>query len=397
MDLARSLVWITDVLAVQGRVLQVDETRESIPEWDSLSTVVLQARLAQEHGIVVDDDTMSTITTVQQIRDLLAREPVARQDRVPASTTAQPGAAGTPREARRRRYVGKLVTAGEQVLGKLSRRQKGTLRTLHRRVVDTFLSYGPAELLAALRSLGVAEGDTVLVHSSFNYSNGFQGTPAGLIDVLLQSVGPTGNLLMLSLPYTSSTFEYLQSLDCFDVRTTASRMGLLTEMFRARQDVRRSLSPTHPVLACGPRADWILAGHESCPYPCGAGTPFEKLAELGGKVVFFDAPFKTLTFFHYIEDRYRHLLPYPLYHPEAFEVPVIDETGRRLTTFVYAFSPAVIARRRPLEFEAEVRSQQLIRSASIGNTPLEYIETRPLLDFVDRMVRRGNLFFYDLS
>ena len=129
----------------------------------------------------------------------------------------------------------------------------------------------------------------------------------------------------------------------------------------------------------------------------------ERLLELGQKderifpIINFDAPFASLTFFHYIEHMYRDRLPYSLYHPRAFEVPVIDRDGRRLTVFVYAFSPAIIKRRRPYEFEAEVRKQGLIRSAKIGNTQLEYIEVQPLLDFVSRMVSLGNYFFYDLS
>jgi aminoglycoside 3-N-acetyltransferase len=399
MDVEKSLAWITDVFAVQGRVLQIDETRESITEWDSLGTVVLQLRLKQDHGIVLGDEEVSGIGTVQEICHILDRrtETTRPQQPSPAPSVAQDGVGGDSLKDRRRRYVGKLASAGQRFLSKLSSRQKGTLRTLHRRVVNTFLSYTPEELVESLRSLGVAEGDTVLVHSSFHYSNGFVGSPGKVIEVLLESVGSGGNLMMLSLPYTSSSFDYLRALDCFDVRKAVSRMGLLSEMFRGRKDVRRSLSPTHPMLACGPKAEWILSGHENCPYPCGAGTPFEKLAELEGKVVFFDAPFTSLTFFHYIEDMYRDLLPYSLYHPEAFEVPVTDEAGHRITAFVYVFSPAIIKRRRPYEFEAELRREQLIKTAKIGNTTLECIEVKPLLEFVDRMVKRGNLFFYDLS
>ena len=395
MDAEKSLAWITEVFEIQGRVLQLDETRESIPEWDSLSTVVLQLRLQKDHDIVLGDEEVFRIRTVAEICRLLDGRGKTNPQQAPPVAT-QGGLRSLLRD-RLNGYADWMGSFARGLLSRLSLRQKGPFRTLHRRVVNTFLSYKPEELLEALRSLGVAVGDTVLVHSSFHYSNGFVGSPNEVINVLLESVGSDGNLMMMSLPYTSSTFDYLKTLDCFDVRKTVSRMGLLTEIFRARKDVRRSLSPTHPILACGPKAEWILAGHENCPYPCGEGTPFEKLAELDGKVVFFDAPFASMTFFHYIEDRYRDLLPYPLYYPEAFEVPVIDGTGRRITTFVYAFSPAIIKRRRPYEFEAEVRKQGLIKSAKIGNTKLEYIEIRPLLDFVSRMVKKGNFFFYDLS
>lgn len=396
MDVEESLVWITDVFKIKGRVLQLDETRESISEWDSLSTAVLQLRLKKDYGIDLEDEAVSKIHTVAEICRILDGHRKRSEDQTPMVVAPQ-SAYRSPLWDRIHGYVGKLESFARGLLSRLSMRQKSTLRILHRRMVNTFFSYKPEKLLEALRSLGVLAGDTILVHSSFRYSNGFMGSPDKVIDVLLESVGSDGNLMMMSLPYTSSTFDYLKTIDHFDVRKTLSRMGLLTEIFRLRKDVRRSLSPTHPILACGPKAEWILAGHEKCPYPCGEGTPFEKLAELNGKVIFFDTPFSSLTFFHFIEDKYRALLPYPLYHPEAFEVPVIDDKGRRSTVFVYAFSPAIIKRRKPYEFEAEVRKQGLIESTKIGNTRLECIEVQPLLDFVGRVVKRGNLFFYDLS
>jgi aminoglycoside N3'-acetyltransferase/acyl carrier protein len=407
MEEQKVLEWITDVFAVKGRVVRIQESRESIPEWDSLGGLVLQSRLKDDHGITVADDEIARLETVQEIVQIFERESGSGPRR--PQTSKAPGENGprpeTPSPKARRRRGG-LSGTGRDLLRRLSPRQRSVLRRaygqlgvrrIHRQLVDTFRSYGPEELLEALRSLGVRAGDTVLVHSAFEYTNGFSAGPEKAIDVFLESVGPDGNLLMLSLPYNSSTYKYLQTLDRFDVRKTVSQMGLLTEIFRERSDVVRSLSPTHPFLAHGPRADWIVAGHENCPYPCGKGTPFEKLIELEGKVVFFDAGFVTLTFFHYIEDMVKDQLPQSLYHPEAFEVPVIDREGRQHTVFVYAFSPAIIKRRKPYEFETEVRKAGLINSAKIGNTQLQYIEITPLMDYVNGRLGRGDLFFYDLS
>jgi aminoglycoside N3'-acetyltransferase len=116
-----------------------------------------------------------------------------------------------------------------------------------------------------------------------------------------------------------------------------------------------------------------------------------------GKVLFFDVSFASLTFFHYIEDMFRDRLPFSLYHPEAFQVPVVDSEGRQITVFVFAFSPEIIGRRRPLEFESRVRKQGLIKTGRIGNTKLEYVEVKPLVEFAEAMAERGSLFFYDLS
>ena len=138
------------------------------------------------------------------------------------------------------------------------------------------LSYGGRKLLERLRTLGVRTGDTVLLHSSFEEHHGFRGTIQDVTDVFIEALGPDGNLLMVSLPYRSSSLLYLSKLKRFDVRKTPSMMGMLSELFRRRAGVLRSLSPTHPMLAFGPKAAWFVAGHHLCQYPCGPGSPFEK-------------------------------------------------------------------------------------------------------------------------
>ncbi len=287
-----------------------------------------------------------------------------------------------------------------QLVERLGPVQKSRLRKFYygrkHQLIRMFLSYGPEDLEHALGKLGVRNGDTVLLHSSFKRSNGFRGSPEAIIEIFLRAVGSEGNLLMVSLPYLCSTYEYLTTRKCFDVRHTASQMGLISEIFRRRPNVLRSLHPTHPVLAYGPKARWIVAGHEECLAPCGAGTPFEKLLLLGGKVTFFDAPFRTLTFFHYLEDLLAHRLPFPLYHPEPFQVDVVDYEGMRSSVETLVFSPEAIRRRRFEVLEEELRKECLIKAAQVGNTQLLSIEVRKVVDYVREMCGR-EILFYDLS
>ncbi len=282
----------------------------------------------------------------------------------------------------------------------LSGNHRAKLRELYhslkKKAVDRFLSYGTAELHSALTALGVREGDTVLLHSSFHSTSGFRGKPGDVIDVFLDVLGGSGNLLMVSLPYLSSSFEYLRTLKEFDVRKTFSRMGIISEGFRRRQGVLRSLHPTHPVLAYGPKASWIVAGHEDCLYPCGSGTPFEKLARLNAKVCFFDAEFSTFTFFHYLEDQVRDRLSFPLYTTAPFEVPVIDAYGKRRIVKTYVFSPDAIRRRRFAILEAEYRRQGIIQESRVGNSTLRLVLIDEAVTCSEEMMQRGQ-FFYELT
>ncbi|MCH7992790.1 MAG: hypothetical protein IIC35_10285, partial [Gemmatimonadetes bacterium] len=71
MNEAAALEWIRDVLAINDRAVRIDETRESIPEWSSLGTLVLQSRLKQVHGIDLSYEEMSKIETVREVCRIL--------------------------------------------------------------------------------------------------------------------------------------------------------------------------------------------------------------------------------------------------------------------------------------------------------------------------------------
>ncbi len=212
---------------------------------------------------------------------------------------------------------------------------KAKLLEARRVSVRAFLSYDADRLAVCLRSLGLRPGDSVMLHSAFGAHFGFRGTIEELTNVFLDVVGPEGHLLMVSLPYRSSALEYLSNLKRFDVRNTPSMMGLVSEHFRRRTDVLRSLHPTHPVLVHGPKAHWFVDEHPTCAFPCGPGTPFDRLVSVDGKAVFFNVPFATFTFFHYLEDLVSSDLPFPLYTEKPFSVRVIDEAGQPRTVTTY--------------------------------------------------------------
>lgn len=257
-----------------------------------------------------------------------------------------------------------------------------------------FLSYGVPELVRALRSMGIERGDALMAHCGFNRADGFTGSPSDVIDALLEAVGPEGHLLMVSLPYNSSTYDYLQEGKPFDVRRTVSHMGIISESFRRRRGVVRSLHPTHPVLAMGPRSGWLIADHERCLGPCGAETPFDKFARLDGKVLFFNVSFFNFTFFHHLEERIQDRIGFPLFRPELFELPVIDFDGNRRIVKTRVFSLEANLRRRPQILKDELDRRGMVREKRVGNSRLQLVSTGDAVRCVDDMAARG-VFFYE--
>ena len=271
--------------------------------------------------------------------------------------------------------------------GRQKRALKAKLNQARQRVVMALRSYDAAQLTAQLRRMGISESDTLLVHSNFEPLSGFKGTPMDVVNALADLVGQQGNLLMVSIPFRGSAYDYLAQNKVFDIRKTMSMMGLITEMFRRRPGTSRSLHPTHPVLALGKDAEWLVAGHELCRYPCGPGTPFEKFRALNGKILFFDVGFEAITFFHYVEHLVMQDVPFPVYDDRVFETTVVDASGERHTVTTQAYS-------RQYPRSAEKLEQEMIRlgkvqKGRVGNSRLLLVTAEDVVSCQTGMVRDG--------
>jgi aminoglycoside 3-N-acetyltransferase len=235
-------------------------------------------------------------------------------------------------------------------------RLKGWRKRLRLAYVRRWRSFGPDELLAVLRRLGITPGDIVMVHSSFDRFEGFSGKPSDVIHALQETVGARGTLLMPTLPFTGTAVEYVSHGPIFDVGRTPSRVGLLTELFRRSPGVGRSVHPTHPVAAWGSRATDMLANHHLARTPCGEGTPFSRLFEHGGRILFLGAGIDSMTFFHYIEEVLEPEMPESPFTKDEFILQSKDETGAMLMSKTRLFDPA-LSRRRDLTKLAPVLKQ----------------------------------------
>lgn len=275
----------------------------------------------------------------------------------------------------------------------LRKAMKARVHTARRWYVRRFRSYGPDELTAALQRVGVRRGDALLLHSGFSELHGFRGSIDELIDTFETTLGAQGHLLMVTLAYRDSAYEYLKRLNRFDVRRTPSMMGMVSEMFRRRPTVRRSLHPTHPVAVAGPKADWFVAGHEQCVHACGDGSPFDKLAQADGCCVFFNTPFATFTFFHHLEHLVAQRLPFPLYTAATFDVNVIDAQGQPMRVTTHAFDPPIQGRRRFAVLEAELRLRGHIRTTKVGASTIESIRVRDAIATTLDMASEGRYFY----
>ena len=169
-----------------------------------------------------------------------------------------------------------------------------------------------AQIADELRSLGLVEGDTVMVHASLRRVGPVEGGADGLLAAIDAAIGPAGTTLMVlgatdEMAWVNDRPEHeraalLAGSEPFDHQTTPADpdVGTLAEVFRTRAGSRVSDHPEGRFAAAG-----RLAGHmtEDVPWDdyFGPGSPLERLVAAGGKVLRLGADPGTVTLMHYAE------------------------------------------------------------------------------------------------
>jgi len=164
--------------------------------------------------------------------------------------------------------------------------------------MQTGRSVTAGEIADGLRALGVRPGDVIHAHSSLSAFGHVDGGAEAVVDALLQAVGADGTA---SVP-THTWHLVSPENPVFDVRTTPCCVGAVPEAFRRRPEARRSLHPTHSCAAIGARRDELLAGHHTDVTPCGGRSPYQRLIEWGGRIVFLGVTLQCNTAFHALEE-----------------------------------------------------------------------------------------------
>lgn len=172
------------------------------------------------------------------------------------------------------------------------------------------------KLIRDLRQLGVESGTILFMHSSFKSLGPVAGAAATVIAALQEALGPDGLLLLPSFHLV----EREQRAANWNVDTTASTVGWLTEFFRQLPDTYRSDHYSHSVAACGKGARQFVADHRRreghvSPWdlkPWGAtyGThsPMYRAYQANGQLLMLGVDYETSTYIHLVEVLYWDIL-----------------------------------------------------------------------------------------
>jgi aminoglycoside 3-N-acetyltransferase len=198
--------------------------------------------------------------------------------------------------------------------------------------------YSRDALTEGFRSLGVRQGDCVMLHASVRAVGESAGGPDQINLALKDALTPDGTMMMYAgCPRyfdevgrgnldAAAEQEVLEKLPAFDAATARSARdhGILVEFFRTFPGTRVNNHVTR-FAVWGRHAEYLIS-EQPWNHALGAGSALERFATLGGKILMLGADHDTVTFLHYAE----HIASFPDKRIARYQVPVLDDGGRRV-------------------------------------------------------------------
>ena len=172
------------------------------------------------------------------------------------------------------------------------------------------MHYTREKLIQDFTDLGIEKRDTLFIHSSFKSLGPVEGGAGTVISALEAVIGEGGLILMPTFSLLPSREERVAS---WDVATTPSTVGWLTEFFRQMPGTYRSDHYSHAVAARGKDAAAFVSDHlgrEGYQSPWdhhpwgktyGTHSPMFRAYKANAKLLMIGVDYQTSTYIHLVE------------------------------------------------------------------------------------------------
>ncbi len=250
------------------------------------------------------------------------------------------------------------------------------------------------QLANDFRKLGVAAGDTIMLHASVRAVGQIAGGPDQIHLALKDALTAQGTLIMYaSCPRhydeagsgsltTKIEKEIREKLPAFDPLTARSdrENGTLVEFFRTFPDSRVNHHVARFVV-WGKQADYLIS-EQPWNYAFGLHSPLDRFLGLDGKILLLGSDHDAMTFLHYVE----HVAEIPDKRIRRFQVPVLED-GRRVWRDMEEFDTSGdgVHANWPDRFFAKIVDAYLTATGNqgrrIGKAMSYILRARGLLDF----------------
>ena len=236
-------------------------------------------------------------------------------------------------------------------------------------------------LLAGFREMGMAPGSLVMVHSSLSSFGHVEGGAETVIAALLDALAPGGTLVLPALCQRDKE----RRAETWDIATSPSDVGKITEVFRTWPGAVRSDHFTHSVAALGPLADEITSGHATAygrPGPWGDrafghGSPWERLYEHNSRYCFLGGSFSVHTLRHFVQS---------LMLEETMARLPADASAQLLAQAAGWNKPGIFPTWSGDQEEEALAARGLIKYVQIGNATCRSIPARTDVDTLLQLI-----------
>lgn len=203
-------------------------------------------------------------------------------------------------------------------------------------------------------------GMKIMVHSSLSSIGFMEGGAQTVICVLMEIITNSGLIMMPAFTY---------GREPFDLYSTPARTGKISEVFRQRGDVKRSLHPTHSLCAWGENACQMLSGHDVSE-PFKEGTPLGRFSRQEGYVLLIGVTQTANSLIHMAQELAR--VPY-LDRPKIVK---ILEKGRQKDMVVRRAGCSLgFDKLNPF-----LEKNDLIQKYKVGQAQIILMKAREILD-----------------
>lgn len=238
------------------------------------------------------------------------------------------------------------------------------------------------DLIDQIKVMGITPSDTVLIHTSMRAVGEVENGADGVIDAFRDYL--TDGLFLVP---THTWANVSREQPVYDVRSTVPCIGALPRAAAFRADGVRSLHPTHSIWATGKGAAEYIKNEENAPTPGTPGYAWDRLAEVGAKILLIGVGNDKNTFIHAVEEVAD--IPDRL-HPEPFEVTIYDRDGNiyRHPYVGHYCSRSNDVSRQFVNFEKPLTELGAQQFGKLGNAVVRIVDARMCRDIILKIYSR---------
>ena len=251
------------------------------------------------------------------------------------------------------------------------------------------------DVTQAMRELGVCEGDSIIVHSSFKSLGETENGADTVITGLLNAVGPEGTVVFPTL--CDKDWPNIYKNWHMDAE---SYVGYLTNYFRKLPGALRSNQATHSVAAMGKHAKYITETHGETGLrhgiygdtPFSVDSPWEKMYQMNTKVVFIGVNLRKCTMRHLAEYQFMDI-----YQKKAAKKPNGQELIDRVWCYERWDDRGAWWHIKSLYLEELLAAEGKILKTQCGNAEITLVTSQDFVNLAHELMNKRDLnaFFVD--